>query len=97
MENNDTDAAKSSAALRAQTGNDYHEWFVRLDAWGAPGRPYREIADWLTAQGMSEWWAQKVIVEYEQERGVRRPGARKDGTYAGGASKMSPAMSMGPL
>lgn len=33
------------------------------------------------------WWAQKVIVEYEQSRGVRRPGARPDGTFTAGASK----------
>lgn len=79
--------SKSSGALRSETGRDYDEWFRLLDEWGAPDRPFREIADWLTGKGMSEWWAQKVIVEYEQERGIREPGARKDGTFAGGASK----------
>jgi hypothetical protein len=63
-------------------------WFGLLDDWGAPGRPYREIADWLTAdQGLSAWWAQKVIVEYEQARGLRDPGRRRDGTFTAGASR----------
>ena len=54
----------------------------------AVGRPYREIAQWLTDQhGVSAWWAQKIAVEYEQERGVRDPGAGPDGTFAAGASK----------
>ena len=80
--------SKASAALRSQTGHDYGEWFQLLDDWGASGRPYREVADWLTGtHGMSEWWAQKLIVEYEQLRGIRQPGARRDGTFTGGASK----------
>lgn len=78
---------KSSDALRSATGRDYAEWYRLLDEWGAPGRPFREIADWLAGQGMSDWWAQKVIVEYEQARGVRKPGGRPDGTFTGGASK----------
>lgn len=81
-------AVKSSTALRASTGRDYAEWFAALDAWGARGRPYQEIAAWLTGEeGVSAWWAQKLIVEYEQDRGIREPGARPDGTFTGGASK----------
>jgi hypothetical protein len=69
------------------TGRERQEWFAALDQWGAPGRPYREIADWLTGQhGLSEWWAQKLIVEYEQERGLRPPGIRRDGTFSVGTS-----------
>ncbi|MEA2630950.1 MAG: hypothetical protein QOE66_1169 [Chloroflexota bacterium] len=79
---------KRSTALRESTGRDYDEWFRALDAWGAAGRPYAEIATWLTGEhGVSDWWAQKLIVEYEQDRGVRNPGARRDGTFSGGASK----------
>jgi hypothetical protein len=59
-----------------------------LDAWGAAGRPYREIAEWLTGEyRISRWWAQKLIVEYEQERGLRAPGIRPDGTFEIAASK----------
>ena len=72
---------------RTTTGVDRASWFGRLDAWGAAGRPYREIAEYLTGEGLSAWWAQKIIVEYEQARGVRREGARRDGTHAAGASK----------
>jgi uncharacterized protein YndB with AHSA1/START domain len=79
---------RPSAALRRSTGRDRSDWFAALDAWGAGGRPYREIADWLTGEhGVSAWWAQKLIVEYEQSRGLRDAGVRPDGTFAGGASK----------
>ena len=82
---------KSSSALLSATGRDYAEWFQLLDAWGAPGRGYREIADWLLGQGVSDWWAQKLIVEYQQDRGLRQPGARTGGSFAGGASKTVPS------
>jgi uncharacterized protein YndB with AHSA1/START domain len=76
------------AAIRRSTGKERHEWFAELDAWGAPGKPYREISDWLTGHhGITRWWAQKIIVEYEQERGLRAPGVRRDGTFEVGASK----------
>lgn len=79
---------RTSAALRHSTGRDRGEWFAILDTWGAGGRAYREIADWLTGEhGVSSWWAQKLIVEYEQARGLRDAGVRPDGTFAGGASK----------
>jgi hypothetical protein len=73
---------------RPTPARDRGHWFGLLDEWGAPGRPYREIADWLIGdQGLSAWWAQKVIVEYEQARGLRDAGRRKDGTFAAGASR----------
>ena len=76
------------AAIRRSTGRDREEWFRRLDAWGAAGRPYKEISEYLTGEhGVSRWWAQKIIVEYEQERGIRAPGVRRDGTFEVGASK----------
>ena len=78
----------SSEGMRRATGQDRGEWFAVLDTWGAAGRPYREIADWLTTEhGLSSWWAQKLIVEYEQARGVRDPGVRSDGTFSVGASR----------
>lgn len=79
---------RSSEGVRRGTGRDRPEWFALLDEWGAPGRPYREIAAWLAGEhGLSTWWAQKLIVEYEQARGLRAPGVRPDGTFAVGASK----------
>jgi hypothetical protein len=74
--------------VRRATGREREEWFALLDKWGAPGRKYAEIADWLTGKhGISKWWAQKLIVEYEQERGLRPPGVRPNGTFEVSASK----------
>jgi hypothetical protein len=79
--------AKIDGVLRA-TGRSRDEWFGLLDAWGAEGREYREIADWLIGKhDLSRWWAQKLIVEYEQARGLRPPGVRPDGTFEVSASK----------
>lgn len=77
----------AGGALRRTSGRDREEWFSALDEWGALGRPYDVIAAWLTGEGLSDWWAQKIIVEYEQERGVRQPGVRRDGTFSATASK----------
>jgi hypothetical protein len=78
---------KAEGVQRA-TGRGRDEWFSMLDEWSAPGRPYREIADWLTGEhGLSKWWAQKLIVEYEEARGLRPPGVRPDGTFSVTASK----------
>jgi uncharacterized protein YndB with AHSA1/START domain len=79
---------RPSAGMRRATGRERGEWFAVLDQWGAAGRPYREIADWLVAEHeLSKWWAQKLIVEYEEARGLRDPGIRRDGTFEVGASK----------
>lgn len=76
------------AGARRAAGRTYDEWFALLDRWGAPGHPFREIADWLQGEHeLSSWWAQKLIVEYEQARGLRPPGIRPDGTFTIGASK----------
>ncbi|MGH8838369.1 MAG: DUF4287 domain-containing protein [Jiangellaceae bacterium] len=88
---NATDHAEpggSGEGMRRATGRDRGGWFAVLDAWGAAGRPYQEIAAWLTGEhGLSSWWAQKLIVEYEQARGLRGAGVRPDGTFTVSASK----------
>lgn len=80
----------TNEGVRRATGRSRDEWFEALDGWGAPGRPYRAIAGWLTEQGLSKWWAQKLVVEYEQERGLREPGVRRGGTFEVTASKTVP-------
>ena len=41
---------------RPTPAQDRDYWFALLDDWGTADRPYREIADWLTAeQGLSAW------------------------------------------
>ena len=88
MGSGDDSTVRPSASLKRTSGRDRAEWFALMDEWGAAGRPYREIADWLTGeQGLSTWWAQKLIVEYEQARGVREPGVRRDGTFSVGVTR----------
>jgi hypothetical protein len=88
MSTGDRTQRGSADGVRRGTGRGRQEWFALLDAWGAAGRPYREIAGWLRNEhGVSNWWAQKLTVEYEQARGQRAPGVRPDGTFSVGASK----------
>src|SRR5262245_21822923 len=79
---------RPDTGLRTATGRGRQDWFEQLDAWGARDRASHEIADWLVDdQGLSDWWAQKLIVEYQQARGTRPPGIRPGGTFSVGASK----------
>ena len=88
MARSSTMAKTGSSGVERATGRDRPEWFALLDEWGAAGRPFREIADWLkTEHGLSHWWAQKLIVEYEQARGIRPAGIRPGGTFTVTASK----------
>ena len=74
--------------VRRGTGREREEWFVVLDDWGGAARPYGEIAGWLRDEhGLSAWWAQKLTVEYQQARGTRPPGIRRDGTFEVTGSK----------
>ncbi|CAL9345176.1 hypothetical protein SUDANB121_00364 [Nocardiopsis dassonvillei] len=80
-------ARVSSEAVRERTGHGYDEWFARLDAWGATERTHKEIAAHLVQDlEVPGWWAQSLTVAYEQERGMRAPGQRKDG-YSAGVSR----------
>ena len=68
------DRTQGHSGIRRATGRTYDQWFALLDRWGAPGRPFRETADWLEGEhDLSSWWAQKLIVEYEQTRGLPQP------------------------
>jgi hypothetical protein len=79
---------KPSGGVRRATGREREQWFALLDRWGAAGRPFREIAGWLkTEHDLSHWWAQKLIVQYEQARGLRPAGIRPGGTFTVTASK----------
>ena len=83
-----TEPMTKETGVRRGTGREKADWFAVLDEWGADGRPYRETAAWLRDQhGISAWWAQKITVEYEQARGTRPPGIRRDGTFEVTGSK----------
>jgi hypothetical protein len=78
----------SAAALRRATGRDRPAWFALLDAWKASTRSHRDIAAWLMREHqVPGWWAQTLTVDYEQARGLRKPGGKRDGTFEVGVSK----------
>ena len=79
---------KSEEAVRTNTGRSWDDWFALLDGWDATKRTHRDIARWLRdEQGVDGWWSQSITVAYEQERGMRAPGQRADGSYSVNASK----------
>lgn len=81
-------ARRSDESVRNNTGRTWDEWFRLLDKWGAKDKKHPQIVRWLAEKhGVDGWWAQSVTVTYEQERGMRAPGQRADGTYSVSASK----------
>lgn len=78
----------NETAVNANTGHGYAHWFGLLDKWGAKEKGHTAMARWLVEEhGIDGWWAQHLTVAYEQERGLRAPGQRSDGTYSITASK----------
>ncbi|MBR8743918.1 hypothetical protein [Nocardiopsis sp. MG754419] len=77
----------SDARVAEATGRGYDAWFALLDTWEGTTRTHTRIAAHLVEEhGVDGWWAQTVTVGYEQERGLRAPGQKKDG-FALSASK----------
>lgn len=78
----------ASEVLADKTGRGWEEWFGMLDAWGGTDHSHTDIARHLVeVHGVDGWWAQSITVGYEQERGMRQPGQRADGTYTANAAK----------
>ena len=78
----------SDESVLENTGRTWEEWFKSLDESGAKNRKHPEIVRWISDEhGVDGWWAQQVTVAYEQDRGMRAPGQRADGTYNVTASK----------
>jgi uncharacterized protein YndB with AHSA1/START domain len=66
------------------TGRGWQAWFELLDGWNATRRTHTEIARWLMDEHeVPGWYSQSLTVGYEQARGLRAPGQRKDGFVAG--------------
>ena len=74
-------AGMSDTAVSKQTGRDWSEWVVTLDAAGAAAKPHGEIARHVSSLGAPDWWSQMVTVGYERIRGLRDRGQRRGGTY----------------
>ena len=63
----------SAKGIQAKTGKTYSDWFALLDAAGARKMTYNEIVANLQSQHqLGRWWAQKLTITYELERGLRQ-------------------------
>lgn len=77
----------SDQALIEGTGADWKTWLELLDERGAARMDHTAIARMLVDDfDIDGWWAQSITVGYEQERGLREPGQRPDGTFSASAS-----------
>ncbi|MGC5617588.1 DUF4287 domain-containing protein [Georgenia sp. Z1491] len=82
------DSSVSDEKVREATGRAREEWFALLDDAGATDWDHTRTATWLREEhGVDGWWAQGVTVAYEQARGLREPGQRRDGGWEASASK----------
>jgi hypothetical protein len=73
-------AGISDAAVRAATGHGWTHWFAVLDQVGMARRAHADIARFLRdSHGLTSWWSQSVTVAYEQAKGLRQPGEKRDG------------------
>jgi len=76
----------TEAVMRA-TGRAWSDWLAVLDRAGARAMAHKDIALLLSRKfGVPDWWSQMVTVGYEQARGLRAAGERKDG-FAATASR----------
>ncbi|HEX2145618.1 MAG TPA: hypothetical protein VHG10_14035 [Glycomyces sp.] len=81
----------SDQALIEGTGADWKTWLGLLDERSAAELDHAAIARMLVEEfEIDGWWAQSITVGYEQERGLREPGQRPDGTFSANASKTVP-------
>ena len=80
-------AGVGTAAVLRATGRPWSEWLSVLDRAGAGAMAHKDIALLLSRKyGVPDWWSQMVTVGYEQARGLRAAGERKDG-FAASASR----------
>lgn len=77
----------SDEKVREATGQGRDHWFQLLDEAGARDWGHTRIAAFLADRGVGSWWSQSITVAFEQERGLRLPGQRPDGTFDAHASK----------
>ncbi|HVF69755.1 MAG TPA: hypothetical protein VNA13_04300 [Xanthomonadales bacterium] len=77
-------AGKSDEAVRKATGKSWDEWFKILDEGKVSEMPHKEIVLWLWDKGLvkSGWWAQSIVVGYEQKIGRRVAGQIAEGNFS---------------
>ena len=80
-------AGMSDAVIAKRTGRSWAEWVRVLDRERAADKPHREIALFVSSLGTPDWWTQTVTVGYEQIKGLREKGQRRDGGYEASKSR----------
>ena len=79
----------SDESVKKATSRNWEQWFAILDQAKMFEKSHREMARWLSDNHTrDDWWAQTIIVGYEQARGLRKPGQRPDGTFSVSISKV---------
>lgn len=82
------DMPYSDKVLKNATGNDWQEWKIALETWGAAEKSHKEIAKYLTDElGLNGWWAQGITVGYERMIARRAVGQMNDGSFSASVSK----------
>ena len=80
--------SKRNSQTVEHTGRTCEQWYSLLDKWGAMKKKHPEIVRHLIDKHKVDgWWAQTITGGYEQERGLRVPGQRADGTFSVSATK----------
>jgi hypothetical protein len=73
----------TDAAIKAQTGRDWAEWFAALDKAGAAKLDHTSIAKLAREEmGAGHWYGQAVAVSYERARGLRVMNQKCDGEFS---------------
>lgn len=80
----------SDGTVQSKTGRSWAEWVETLDAFGGKDKPHREVAAYVHAQGVSDWWSQSVTVGYERIHGLRAIGQKRAGTWEMSKSRTFP-------
>lgn len=88
-------AGKTDEAVKKATGKTWDEWFKILDSADASKMPHKDIVLWLHEKDLIKkgkswssnrsfnagWWAQSIVVGYEEKTGRRVFGAKTAGNY----------------
>jgi len=83
-------AGISDDAVCRATGEYWEHWFSILDTFDVRAQGHKAAAEHLHSLGVGDWWAQMVVVGYEQARGLRKKHERPDG-FQVSAGKAIPA------
>ncbi len=86
-------AGKSDEAVKKATGKNWEEWFKILASIKASKMPHKDIVLWIMDKGLIKsgwpagrsfnegWWAQSLVVGYEEKIGRRVWGQKTTGNY----------------